>query len=430
MSVIVSPIVIMSFNRPEMLARVLDSLKAQVGVTLDERNVFLFQDGAVNLYSRIRYSPDELIQASIAEFTKRFPNGEVMAASHNIGVCENFFRAENFVFGASGAECAYFFEDDLVLGPHYLETMEKVRGWAQQTDDMAYFSCYGDYYADAERSRSHSREFCQMEHHWGFGLFRSKWLAMQDLLRPYYQTVMGSDYNRRDHRRVLELYENLDIAPDATSQDAAKAMCCARLGFTRLNTVGTFAKYIGTTGLHMTEAAYKELGFENAVLRQNELAFPRFPTEAERSRLREQFMLYYSEIRKNAFDELRKNAVAKKLSPVRPCSPQEVVDAYRILLCRNPENPQVLYQYVNSQAVFDFLGGILASDEFKGLGNANANIAADAESIAVLYRLLLHREPDANAQAPRSADGHRDLREIALGLISSEEFSRLRVENI
>ena len=430
MSVIVSPIVIMSFNRPQMLAKVLDSLKAQLGVALDERNVFLFQDGAVNLYSRIRYSSDELIQASIAEFTKRFPKGQVMAASHNIGVCENFFRAENFVFGALGAECAYFFEDDLVLGPHYLETMEKVRGWAQQTDDVAYFSCYGDYYADAERARTHGREFCQMDHQWGFGLFRAKWLAMQDLLRPYYGTVMGSDYNRRDHRQVFGLYEALDIAPEATSQDAAKALCCARLGFTRLNTVGTFAQYIGATGLHMTEADFEKLGFQKAVLRTDEMTSPRFPTGEGRGLLRENFLRKHSAIRRESFAGLLSNAPAKKFSPGRVCTPQDVVDSYRIFLCRSPEGPWILDQYVNHHDVFDFVSGVVASEEFKSLGEAQLNVAADVQTLGVVYRLLLHREPDGQALEELQSDPHRDLRSIALRLISSKEFSSIAIENV
>ena len=430
MSVIETPIVIMSFNRPQMLARVLDSLKAQAGISLDDKNVFLFQDGSVNLYSRIRYSSDELIEESISEFMKRFPNGQVMAASQNIGVCENFFRAENHVFQTLGAECAYFFEDDLVLGPHYLDSMEKIRGWASKTSDVAYFSCYGNYYADAEWSRSHDREFCQMDHHWGFGLFRTKWLAMQEPLRPYYKAVMGQDYNLRDHRQVFGLYQTLDISPNASSQDAAKAMCCARLGLTRVNTVSTFAQYIGATGLHMTEAAYKELGFQNTVLRQSKLKSPKFPSSAGRSRLRKGFLQKHTEIRRSFFAELIKNSPSKNYAPNRFCTPQDVVDAYRILLCRSPESPKLFEQYVNRHAVVDFVSGIIASEEFKSLGDSNAKIPADTDNIAVVYRLLLHREPDVNAQTARSAKSHGDLRAVALTLIASREFSRISIEKV
>ena len=121
---------------------------------------------------------------------------------------------------------------------------------------------------------------------------------------------------------------------------------------------------------------------------------------------------------------------AKRFSPARLCSPQEVLDAYRVLLCRNPESPQIFDQYVNRRAVVDFVSGILASAEFSAVGEAHANVVADAAGIAMVYKLLLHREPDANALTPSSAEGPGDLRAVTLRVIASREFSSLRVEKI
>ena len=48
----------------------------------------------------------------------------------------------------------------------------------------------------------------------------------------------------------------------------------------------------------------------------------------------------------------------------------------------------------------------------------------------MVYKLLLHREPDANALTPSSAEGPGDLRAVTLRVIASREFSSLRVEKI
>ena len=48
-----APIIIMSFNRPQFLGPDLGSLKGQRPDTLEGREIHLFQDGAVNRYSRL-----------------------------------------------------------------------------------------------------------------------------------------------------------------------------------------------------------------------------------------------------------------------------------------------------------------------------------------------------------------------------------------
>src|SRR5690349_6596931 len=104
-----APIVVMSFNRPEMLRQVLQSLKLQESAAIEDREVHLFQDNAVNAYSRLRYARDEDIFACVEVFKSEFPSGIVHLSPKNIGVCENFKRAEEYVFEDRKFECAYFF---------------------------------------------------------------------------------------------------------------------------------------------------------------------------------------------------------------------------------------------------------------------------------------------------------------------------------
>ncbi len=95
-AVMTAPLAIMSFDRPAFLEQVLESLKAQRGGAMDGREVHLFQDGAVNRYSGITYADAADIDKCVAIFHAAFPGGKVHRSEDNIGVCENFLRAEEY----------------------------------------------------------------------------------------------------------------------------------------------------------------------------------------------------------------------------------------------------------------------------------------------------------------------------------------------
>src|SRR5262245_59654092 len=116
------PVLVLSFNRPHYLRQVLEGLAPG----LEGERVHLFQDGAGNAYSgRVAAQPED-VEACIALFRRQFPGGRVHPAPANIGIAENFLRAERFAFEELDAECAYFFEDDLVPVPAYLTVMDRV----------------------------------------------------------------------------------------------------------------------------------------------------------------------------------------------------------------------------------------------------------------------------------------------------------------
>ena len=220
-----APIAVMSFNRPGFLAETLKSLQAQAGDTLEDREIHLFQDGAVNLYSKIIYAKTSDIDDCVAVFHSHFPQGQVHLRGDNIGICENFYRAENYLFSERQFPFAWFFEDDLVLSPVYLQMMEILQGFAECSPRVAYFSAYGDHYATAEELAERRREVVGLDHHWGFGLRREHWAKIRAALEGYYRIVRGQDYARRDHRAVFEYFAATgDAVPRGSSQDAAKAL--------------------------------------------------------------------------------------------------------------------------------------------------------------------------------------------------------------
>lgn len=390
------PIAILSFKRADYLKQVLESLKAQAGGGLDSRSVHLFQDGAINRYSRIRYAQDKDISASIDVFKSIFPNGTVHKSPDNIGVCENYRRAEHTLFEECDAEVGYFFEDDLVLSPVYLETMDRLAEWASHMPNVAYFAAYGDYYASAEERIARHAELTNLDHHWGFGLIRRHWRRINALMQPYYEIACGEDYSRRDHRRIYDLYRPYKASPRASSQDAAKAFACDRLGLWRANTVTPYAKYIGDSGQHMTREAYKAIGYSRIEIatHSGRLCPPsNMQLEAYLASQRSIFERIHNE----ELEELMANLPPRAYNPLRLCEAIDVDYAYSLLLnvIATPENRQ---HAQGRMSVFELVSELSNSQLFRRLSpKPGTSHLCTPQDVTYIYRLLLHRDPESDS---------------------------------
>jgi len=276
------PVLILSFNRPQYLRPVLEGLAP----ALEAERAHLFQDGAVNAYSGRVAARQEEVDACVALFRRHFPGGRVHPSPANIGIAENFLRAERFAFEELGAECAYFFEDDLVPAPSYLAVMDRVFRAVRDEDRIAYFAAYGDHHASLARQRAAPRALATLGHHWAFGLKRSHWRAMQPLLAPYYALVVGRDYIALPGLAIRTRLRRNGLAPVHSSQDNVKAFVTTCLGRARINTVACFGRYIGETGAHFTPERYAAMGFGGTRLFDGRAprSFPTpTPAEIERS---------------------------------------------------------------------------------------------------------------------------------------------------
>jgi hypothetical protein len=420
-----SPIVIMSFNRPQFLAPVLESLQAQRGGTLDEREIHLFQDGAVNRYSHIRYATDEDIAASVDLFRHQFPQGVVHDYADNIGICENFRRAERYLFEEREFEVAYFLEDDLVLSPVYIQMLDRLGAWATTVPNVAYFAAYGDYYSNAADINTRRRELMTLDHHWGFGLVRRHWRKMQALLEPFYNIVCDSDYSRRDHRAIYGLYASLEASPRASSQDAAKAFACDRLGLWRANTVVPFAKYIGTVGQHMTPEAYNAIGYDRTVVSNEAVDNPRFPEKKQiEQHLAEQRSIFM-EIREKEYDGLIAALPARKYNPLRFCERSDIVNGYQLFLSREPASEQLVQGLVGHKSVYEFVSDLVATDDFKRVNGSTAPPRiCSRDDVFYAYRLCLHRDPD-NEQVFERHVGKHDAHSLTKDIWNGPERQKV-----
>jgi hypothetical protein len=260
------PIVVMSFNRPAYLRQVLGSLAAQQGVGVREREVLLFQDGGLHPQSGQPVAEPADIAACIAAFRAAFPRGEVFCAETNLGVAANFRRAETHVFRERHADCAYFFEDDLVLAPRYLRILDQLRDAAAAQPMIGHFACYGDLRAGAGAQRARAREITRIEHSWGFGLFRAHWERLQPMLALFEELLAGRDYRDRPHEAIFGRLRALGLPLVGSSQDDVKQAIGLSLGCVGINTFAVHARYIGRTGEHMNPALFDQLGYDGTVL--------------------------------------------------------------------------------------------------------------------------------------------------------------------
>jgi hypothetical protein len=390
------PIAVISFNRPQFLGQVLASLKAQRGGRLAERELHLFQDGAVNRYSRIRYASDIDIAASVEIFREHFPNGTVHQSADNLGICENYRRAERHLFEEREFDVAFFLEDDLVLSPVYIEMMDRLCRWAETRPNVAHFAAYGDYYSEQADIAARRRDLATLDHHWGFGLIRRHWRKMQGLLEPYYEIVCGNDYSRRDHRKIYALYTPYDLAPRASSQDAAKAFACDRLGLWRANSVVPFARYIGNVGQHMTPKVFAAIGFDRATVASEPVEDLDLPSEAEIERHLTDQRARFVEIRSAEFVALVGALPAREYNPVRLCERDEVIFGHRLFLNREPAAKQVRAELARRRSVFQFVTALAETESFRKMaaGIHSARLCS-RDDVNYVYRLCLHCDPES-----------------------------------
>ncbi len=256
-----SPIAVMSFNRPNYLRQVLESLAAQ-RQDLGKRRIVLYQDGAVSPITGRRFAEDADIEACRELFRRLIPWGTERVSEVNLGIAKNFRRAETELFADPANDIVYFFEDDLVLHPHYLDLLDRL---ALKTERLSvpvgYFSAYGAI-RDTLRNQYRGRYRLQrMSFHWAFGLRRSHWLRMQPQMAEYFGFVEHCDYRDRDTPGILRHFAENGVLATVSSQDDVKKAVSYKLGAVSLSTSAAAGRYVGALGEHMDQAEFDRRGY-------------------------------------------------------------------------------------------------------------------------------------------------------------------------
>lgn len=260
------PLVLIAFDRPAYFGPMLASLAAQEGPAVLDRPVFLFLDGARNRFSGQTHARQEDIDACASLFRRAFPHGHLFAAAENLGVWGNFDRAERFVFERLGHAAAYFFEDDMVLSPHYLAVMDALEAALRTRDDIACWAAYGQHQLGLAEQEAQVRQVTSLRHNWAFGLRRDAWRRIDVLLAPMTALLRGCDYRQRPVAEIRAWLASQGVPIQGSSQDHLKAAAATLLGYWRLQTLACWGRYIGEQGLHFGPALYRDGGYGGTLL--------------------------------------------------------------------------------------------------------------------------------------------------------------------
>ncbi len=202
-----------------------------------------------------------LVEECIEAFANQFPSSRIFSGERNLGVALNFDRAEEYFFSELGADAAFFFEDDLILSPYYIDAVEKLMGMALNEPRLGYVAAYGDHHASLVEQKRSPTELILMRHKWGFGLTKRQWLLQKPIVEPYLEIIRRCDYRARDHDAIRAYYRTLGLGSAGTSQDAMKDVASALLGTAKGMTYVCFGKNIGEHGLHSESEFYEKEGF-------------------------------------------------------------------------------------------------------------------------------------------------------------------------
>jgi hypothetical protein len=260
-------IALLSFNRPEYLRAALSSLKPQL-ISGDE--VFLFQDGCYNYFSRRKKEDVDVIRNNVAIFNNVMSGGKTAYSARaivsplNLGVAGNYRRAEDFVFSELGRDSVLLLEDDLVLGPHYLFVIDRMLALAQRNPAIGYVSAYGDLWASLAQQKSRLADIIPMHENWGAALTRRSWLTQKHIREQYWELVKDVDYSLRDHEKITAFYESIGYRCSMTSQDTARWVACCATGMIRITTGTCHARYIGKQGEHSCTEHYDRYRFSDS----------------------------------------------------------------------------------------------------------------------------------------------------------------------
>ena len=160
-----TPLIIITYNRPNHLERLLESLSRNH--ELDKVDVFFFSDAA-------KCEEDFYKVRQVREVIYDFTHGDtarVFERKENIGLAENVQGAINTVLQEEQYDSFIVLEDDLVLNEYFLNFM--LRGLEIYRGDPRIFHISGWSYP--VRNSASQVRFLKMMNCWGWGSWRGKW---------------------------------------------------------------------------------------------------------------------------------------------------------------------------------------------------------------------------------------------------------------
>ena len=254
-------IAIFSFNRPNYLQKVLNSLKNN---DLTNADLWFWQDGSVNMYSKKRYVDNDIIHQCIKQFEQTFPQTQYSIKwktppEWNVGPGIKQYLAGKKMF--ERYDRVLFLEDDMIISNDYVRLIQILLDQFASDRQVGTVQCaYKDYFHPTKENLHKVRKGWQGGvHFWGYATWKDRWLDMEKwFVENYYPFIKDIDYRDRPINQIREMYKRRGIVEDVSSQDAAKKWGFHQQHPIRIVTGVRRAKYIGEKGLHETPDQFKK----------------------------------------------------------------------------------------------------------------------------------------------------------------------------
>lgn len=266
-----SALAVLLYNRPAYSGAVLSSIFSQQvdGRPVHELyDIWIYQDGLQDRHQSTKAQHDE-VEAQVQGWIDQgvLPQGRFVRRARNRGIALQFNDIEVQLFETLGYELAVFFEDDMVLGSAYMQTMHNLAKHLNHDERIGMFSAHSlNFDKDKSAQHAHRHELTPMGHSWGFGMFRSTWQRWHRLYNAYLNVLGDLPYHQRKHFLIKEWMEHCGFLPRATSQDFVKGCLMSALGQIRVSTFPNLSFYIGEEGEHFTADHYESRGYQKSVV--------------------------------------------------------------------------------------------------------------------------------------------------------------------
>jgi hypothetical protein len=253
---------IFAYQRPESLERVLQSLLRNSWYNRCERQVYLFLDGIVHPLQATLEGDVDRWRRNQELFLQYVPHGCIVAAPVNYGVGVMQHWALSTL--AARHEYMIMLEDDLVLGPSYLQTLWELRTFCTgsvSSVQAGYRKEHGDpHLVRVTNSPTHH------VHYWGWLTTATVYRRIEAVYTAAVQDLFaGQYYRRRDMNRIQAWFAAHGL-PDYGhySQDWVRDGCFHLAGMPyKLYTPCRRGVPIGREGLHSSSRLFDRMGLDD-----------------------------------------------------------------------------------------------------------------------------------------------------------------------
>ena len=278
-ALLMRPIAIFSYNRPQYLKRALESLAPQIK---DGTKVFLYQDGPNSALTRRcislfkEYFPEDKTVDEWVDHKGKLETRQNLVydswweGTNNLGIAFNHKRARDRILETH--DSAIFIEEDAVLNNYYIQMLNTVMDLVDGYK-VGMVSCFGEHqfykgiFNELQYLQKHSDSYTQQEinqssfipmrHMFAYGMFRESWHSIKDIMDGYYKLLPRDGfrrgaYKKRPHGKILDYMASHGIKRNAivSSQDSCIFSSLTLKGYVNISTFTKNMVNIGELGEH------------------------------------------------------------------------------------------------------------------------------------------------------------------------------------